>query len=329
MFELINRTDGFHLYYLITNDIRNDIFSGISHVAEHTLLLPIKEEIHFVGKGYTGINHVCLNFSCSSLEALQEIDRGIIHGDIITEKNVDCAKYQVSQELRRLEVATKENEELIKFVTERDYDTYGKSINDMPIFRYAEILLNYAEAKAELGILEQNDLDKSIKLIRDRVAMPNINMNNANSNPDHYLEKQYPHVNGENKGVILEIRRERRIELVMESFRWDDMMRWKEGATFVEQLKGMYFPGLGTFDLDGNGEIDICLYDGEKPEIDGKSIQYLKLNSDVTLENGNSGCIVVNPHISPNIFIKDVSVSLGYDANHFENDTIILYTMDS
>ena len=38
---------------------------------------------------------------------------------------------------------------------------------------------------------------------------------------------------------------------------------------------------------------------------------------------------VVNPHISPNIFIKDVSVSLGYDANHFENDTIILYTMDS
>ena len=74
MFELINRTDGFHLYYLITNDIRNDIFSGISHVAEHTLLLPIKEEIHFVGKGYTGINHVCLNFSCSSLEALQEID---------------------------------------------------------------------------------------------------------------------------------------------------------------------------------------------------------------------------------------------------------------
>lgn len=118
MFELINRTDGFHLYYLITNDIRNDIFSGISHVAEHTLLLPIKEEIHFVGKGYTGINHVCLNFSCSSLEALQEIDRGIIHGDIITEKNVDCAKYQVSQELRRLEVATKENEELIKFVTD-------------------------------------------------------------------------------------------------------------------------------------------------------------------------------------------------------------------
>ena len=188
--------------------------------------------------------------------------------------------------------------QLIKFVTERDYDTYGKSINDMPIFRYAEILLNYAEAKAELGILEQNDLDKSIKLIRDRVAMPNINMNNANSNPDHYLEKQYPHVNGENKGVILEIRRERRIELVMESFRWDDMMRWKEGATFVEQFKGMYFPGLGTFDLDGNGEIDICLYDGEKPEIDGKSIQYLKLNSDVTLENGNSGCIVVNPHIS-------------------------------
>lgn len=187
--------------------------------------------------------------------------------------------------------------QLIKFVTERKWDTNQKDINDMPIFRFAETLLIFAEAKAELGILNQNDLDISIKQIRDRVGMPNINLSEANANPDPYLEKQYPHVAGPNKGVILEIRRERRIELVMESFRWDDMMRWKEGATFMEQFKGMYFPSIGSFDLDGDGNIDVHIYKDTKPSLDGKSIQYLKLNSDITLENGESGCILINPHL--------------------------------
>lgn len=187
--------------------------------------------------------------------------------------------------------------QLIKFVTERKWDTNEKDINDLPLFRFAETLLIYAEAKAELGTLAQSDIDKSIKLIRERAGMPNLNMATANANPDSYLEKQYPHISGNNKGVLLEIRRERRIELVMESFRWNDMMRWKEGATFTEQFKGMYFPGLGSFDLDGDDQIDLCIYKDTKPSLEGKSIQYLKLNSDITLENGESGCIVINPHL--------------------------------
>lgn len=44
----------------------------------------------------------------------------------------------------------------------------------MPVFRFAEVLLNYAEAKAELGTLTQNDIDISIKRLRDRVEMPNL-----------------------------------------------------------------------------------------------------------------------------------------------------------
>lgn len=39
--------------------------------------------------------------------------------------------------------------------------------------------------------------------------------------------------------AVQERSRQRRIEFVMESFRWDDMMRWKEGTTFVEQFKGI------------------------------------------------------------------------------------------
>lgn len=193
--------------------------------------------------------------------------------------------------------ATVTGYQLIKFVADRKWDTYGKSSNDMPIFRYAEVLLNFAEAKAERSTLTQADLDLSIKLIRDRVAMPNINMALANANPDAYQAEMNTHVAGDNTGVILEIRRERRIELVMESFRWDDIMRWKEGANLAKQFKGMYFPGLGSFDLDHDGKDDVVIYEGTKPST--TNVQLLKLNGDITLENGNEGGnILINLNIS-------------------------------
>ncbi len=185
--------------------------------------------------------------------------------------------------------------QLIKFVGDVKYDNYNRSENDMPIFRYAEVLLNYAEAKAELGILSQADLDKSIKLIRDRVGMPNINLLQANSNPDAFLAKDYPNINGDMKGILLEIRRERRIELVMESFRWDDILRWKSGQLVTRQFKGMYFPGIGRFDLDNDGKDDIWIYEGDKPAASG--IQLLKLGSEILLENGNKGNVIINAHI--------------------------------
>ncbi len=161
--------------------------------------------------------------------------------------------------------ATVTGYQLIKFLTTTTYDASSNSSNDIPIMRYAEVLLNLAEAKAELGTLQQADLDKTIKLIRDRVGMPNIDLGAANANPDPYLEAQYKNVSGPNKGVILEIRRERRIEMVMENLRWDDLMRWKEGHLLAEPFLGMYFPGPGEYDLDNNGSIDIVIYEGAEP----------------------------------------------------------------
>ncbi|MGE8429411.1 MAG: RagB/SusD family nutrient uptake outer membrane protein [Sphingobacterium sp.] len=185
--------------------------------------------------------------------------------------------------------------QLIKFVGDVKYDNFNRSENDMPIFRYAEVLLNYAEAKAELGTLSQADLDKSIKLLRDRVGMPNLNLQVAKSNPDAFLAKDYPNVVGDMKGVLLEIRRERRIELVMESFRWDDILRWKSGQLVTRQFKGMYFPGTGKFDLDNDGKDDVWIYEGDKPSASG--IQLLKLGSEILLENGNKGNVIINAHI--------------------------------
>ena len=107
--------------------------------------------------------------------------------------------------------------QLTKWVTDVSQDGYNKSYNDIILFRAAEVYLNFAEAKAERGTLTQDDIDKSIKPIRDRVGMPNLDMKAANANPDPYLASNvtgYPNVSGENKGVILEIRRERTIELI-------------------------------------------------------------------------------------------------------------------
>lgn len=183
----------------------------------------------------------------------------------------------------------------IKYVQSPDYDN-GNCVNDMPIFRYAEVLLNFAEAKAELGEITQSDIDRSIKLIRDRVEMPNLSLSDANQKPDPYIADQYPRVSGANKGVILEIRRERRIELIREGFRWTDLLRWKEGKSLERVFNGMYFPGVGEYDLDRDGTIDLILYDGEKPSaITG--VQYQKIG-ELVLENGvNGGQIITNPTV--------------------------------
>ena len=198
--------------------------------------------------------------------------------------------------------------QIIKWVTDASGDGYMGSSNDYILFRAAEVYLNYAEAKAELGTLTQEDLEISIKKIRDRVSMPNIDMDAANANPDPYLcalESGYQNVTGPNKGVILEIRRERTIELLLEGFRYYDIIRWKEGKIFEQPYKGMYFPGLtkgsgenryDVFDMNdgtvGDKEkVDICIYTGKKPSV--KNIRkFYKLGDEFVLTDGDKGNII-------------------------------------
>ena len=188
----------------------------------------------------------------------------------------------------------------IKYMTGTEDDTYQTAYVDMPIFRTAEVYLNFAEAKAELGTITQADIDRSIKLIRERVGMPNLDVNVA---ADPYLldnHSGYPKVatkNSKNIGVILEIRRERTIELLQEGFRYYDVIRWAEGATFETPLYGMYFPGEGTYDLNADGTPDVTFYTETVPE--GAAALVYKLGVEVTLSEGDKGYIEFHKNTRP------------------------------
>jgi hypothetical protein len=101
------------------------------------------------------------------------------------------------------------------------YATYNTSATPAIVLRFGEVLLNYAEAMAELATITQDDLDISINRLRDRVGMPHLDMSNVQMDPRY--------ANDGVSALITEIRRERRVELFMEGFRYDDLRRWKQG----------------------------------------------------------------------------------------------------
>lgn len=103
---------------------------------------------------------------------------------------------------------------------------------DAPIIRYGEVLINYAEAAAELGTvggpaLTQTDLDRSVNVLRSR---PGVNLPNLEVAGDmaavNGVVYDDPERDPDVPGIIWEIRRERRVELMMEGFRLDDLRRW-------------------------------------------------------------------------------------------------------
>ena len=186
----------------------------------------------------------------------------------------------------------------VKFVQDptsnsNNNDRVDSSDCDMPVYRFGEVLLIYAEAKAELGTLTQDDLTISINKLRDRVGMPPLDMAKANAKPDWYLSSEeygYPNVTGANAGVILEIRRERTIELLQEGHRFEDLVRWKAGTCIDQAITGMYFPGPGEYDLTGDGKADLILYakGSAKPSAD-EGVYVYELGTDIFLSEDTKG----------------------------------------
>lgn len=183
-------------------------------------------------------------------------------------------------------------------------DNIVQRSTDFPAIRYAEILLIYAEASAELGVVNQTILDQTINVLRERAGVNVLDYDWANANPDPFLMERYPNLRGENAGVLLEIRRERRVELAFEDFRFGDLMRWAAGDLLTKAPSGMYFPGLGQYDMTGDGVVDIALisadqdipFEDEKETNSlGEKLIYYRVSTiadgsgTVYLENGEEG----------------------------------------
>ncbi len=141
-------------------------------------------------------------------------------------------------------------------------DTYfdGGSRNDNSIclMRYAEILLNYAEAKAELKNLTDTDWAKTVGALRKRAGITG-GFTAKPTTADAYLQTHYfPEITD---ATLLEVRRERGIELVFEGFRFNDIIRWKRGELMEQTWNGFYVPALDKpLDLNEDGKNDVVFY---------------------------------------------------------------------
>jgi len=114
-------------------------------------------------------------------------------------------------------------------------------------FRYAEALLIYAEAKAELGELTQGDVDMSINLLRDRVGMPHLILSSITADPNAV---DYGYTISD---VLYEIRRERVVELAFEGRRINDLMRWRAHSLFLgKRPSGTFLTPEIEAELPGN-----------------------------------------------------------------------------
>lgn len=147
------------------------------------------------------------------------------------------------------------------------FATYNTSTTPAIMLRFAEALLNYAEAKAELGTITQEDLDMSINLLRDRVGMPHLTLNPP-MDPRHADEGISP--------LLVEIRRERRVELFMEGFRYDDLRRWKQGKKLEEKSYGMRWDAANKARFDA--EKKVTVQSSTVPHvITGEPVEYLDI----------------------------------------------------
>ena len=131
------------------------------------------------------------------------------------------------------------------------YTTANRSEAPAIQVRYADILLNYAEALAELdGAKNAAEIQKALQPLRDRVGMPGVDFDREyNTDPD------YPFNNLDK--YIQAVRRERRVEKALENCRLTDILRWAAadvlivgktptGALYTGSTLGEHFDGTMT-----------------------------------------------------------------------------------
>lgn len=147
-------------------------------------------------------------------------------------------------------------------------NTGSNNVTDAPVIRFGEVLLNYAEAAAELGTFSQDDANATINKLRNR----SIRKNNQGSILDKLPPMEVAGTDVIANGTIIddpdrdptvssllwEIRRERAVELIYEGFRKDDLRRWKK----FEYLRTVEDNDVPT-KLAIGAYIDLSVYNAE------------------------------------------------------------------
>ena len=131
---------------------------------------------------------------------------------------------------------------------------------DFPIFRIEETMLNYAEAMVELGEFTQEIANQTINLIRARAGVGPLNVNQVNAEYDALRDKgdsRYAD-DYEVSPLLWEVRRERRVELFAEGYRFDDLRRWKKCHYALKKKLGQWvrkqdFPKNVKLKIHGGG----------------------------------------------------------------------------
>lgn len=160
-----------------------------------------------------------------------------------------------------------------KFCSEMErYDSETDETTCVITMRYAELLLNWAEAKAELGQFTDADWAASVGAIRRRAGITG-GLDQKPTEADPYLMQYFKHTTDP---VLLEIARERFVELFGEGHQEKDLYRWGDAAVVELPIYGMYVEALDTpLDLDEDGEPDTYFYTGAEAPADAvKTIHY-------------------------------------------------------
>jgi hypothetical protein len=180
--------------------------------------------------------------------------------------------------------------QMLKFmVDDKTMDTRYQNTNSLAIFRYAEILLTLAEAKSELGSFTATDWNNTIGLLRTRAGITNTTYP---ATADVYLQQNYfPTISD---AALLEIRRERGVELMCEGLRFDDIRRWKTGNSMNMPYNGVYVPQLNTpYAMNGDGILNVSFVTATPTSGAIPGVYYYLINGTfVKLTQGDHGNIV-------------------------------------
>ena len=177
------------------------------------------------------------------------------------------------------------------------YDAGVLNTNIVPLFRYAEVLLNYAEAKAELGTITDAEWTLTVGALRARGGITGgLAIKPIIADP-YLVTNYFPNISDP---TILEIRRDRGIELSLEGFRFSDILRWKAGELMKQEWNGFYVPALNTpLDLNEDGILDVAFYQGTRPSPAVAGVTYVDVSPTIgnavnsqLLKNGTSGELI-------------------------------------